>query len=401
MLKAVIFDMDGVIIDSEPMHARANLLALQSYQVILPEHYCNRFIGSTTYYMYQTLIKEFHINASPEELLNEFNRMNDMILAKEGYTPIPDVIDLIQNLNQNGVRLAIASSSPLETIEDVLDSLHIREYFQTYVSGMQVPNPKPAPDIFLKAAEQLEVDPCECIVIEDSMNGVNAAYLAGIPSIGFINPNSGNQDLTKSAILVEGFDEVDYNFIHKVYQRANQLPVTIAITDRLIIRELSTEDFDRFYQMNQTPEIMSYISDFSEDYASEREKFLAYLKNSYPFYDYGIWGVYLKDTNELIGRCGIEAKTNDGNFSIELGYIIDPAYHRRGYGYESAMAVIDYSFSNLGIDRLYAVVASMNSASIGLIQKLGFYKDTLFTRGNQLMIRYYLEKDTFLGSVQK
>ena len=89
---------------------------------------------------------------------------------------------------------------------------------------MQVANPKPAPDIFLAACDFLSVSPEECIVIEDSTNGVNAAYQAGITSIGFVNPNSGNQDLSKAAILVEGFDEVDYEFIKEVYQDTHKKP---------------------------------------------------------------------------------------------------------------------------------------------------------------------------------
>jgi beta-phosphoglucomutase-like phosphatase (HAD superfamily) len=100
LFKAVIFDMDGVIIDSEPMHARANVLALKRYNIEVPLSYCYPFIGSTTYHMCQKMVEDFNMKASPEELLKANDEMKDYLLKTEGHTVIPYIIDLIKDLNR-------------------------------------------------------------------------------------------------------------------------------------------------------------------------------------------------------------------------------------------------------------------------------------------------------------
>jgi HAD superfamily hydrolase (TIGR01509 family) len=216
LLKAVIFDMDGVIIDSEPMHARAATLVLQKYHVNITTDYINQFIGSTTLHMCELLINDYHINATPEELFKANQEMKQYLLKTEGHTIIPYVIDLIKDLHNHKTILMIASSSPADAIEEVMEALHIKNYFTGYISGMQITNPKPAPDIFFEAVNRLQLKPSECIVIEDSQNGVNAAYAAGITTIGFVNPNSGKQDLSKATALINSFKEVNYNFIKNI-----------------------------------------------------------------------------------------------------------------------------------------------------------------------------------------
>jgi HAD superfamily hydrolase (TIGR01509 family) len=371
LLKAVIFDMDGVIIDSEPMHGRAAILTLKKYKVDITFEYLNQFIGSTTAHMCKKIIEEFHMDITPQELMNEDMKMKQFLLKAEGHMVIPYVIDLIKNLHTNNVKLMIASSSPPSAIEEVMETLHIKDYFTGYVSGAQVAYPKPAPDIFLEAAKRLQIKPEECVVIEDSANGVNAAFLAGMTCIGFVNPNSGNQDLSKAAILVEGFDEVDYAFISQVYQHAHLEPATIITTDRLVIRELSLEDIPDLYQMYQNPENREYIDDISDSLQLEKEKHLAYIQNIYHFYNYGLWGVFLKEKQQLIGRCGVEFKMIEGNEEYELGYLIDKSFQGLGYAKECAEAVIAYTFQEIKASCIVAVIDNHNYKSIRLAESLG------------------------------
>lgn len=184
------------------------------------------------------MIKEFHIKVTPEELLIANQEMKKYLKESEGYPSVPHVMDLIKDLHAHGLRLIIASSSSPEEIEAVMDALKIRDEFEGYVSGMMVSNPKPSPDIFLAAVAKLQINPSECIVIEDSMNGVNAAFAAGITCIGFVNPNSGNQDLSKAAMLAEGFEEIDYKFMVNIYDEFHREAKAIITTTRLILREL-------------------------------------------------------------------------------------------------------------------------------------------------------------------
>lgn len=374
MLKAVIFDMDGVIIDSEPMHARANVLALKKYNIDIPIEYCYGFIGSTTYYMCQKMIEDYKIDATAEELLEANNNMKKHLLQLEGHTVVPYVIDLIKNLHAHGVILAIASSSPVSAIEEVLHSLELKDYFTTYVSGMQVKYPKPAPDIFLKAIDVLDLKADECIIIEDSMNGVNAAKAAGIACIGYRNPNSGNQDLRNAAILVEGFDEIDYQFINDIYHRAYHIPKMIATSDRILLKELTSEDFHTLYEICTNENIFDKIDDMKEDYDNEFNKYTAYIKRVYSYYGFGLWGVYLKDSLSLIGRCGFDYKCNDGKDEYELGYLIDPKYEGQGYATESVKVTITYAFTTLKIPSLVAYIDKSNLRSIHIAEILGMKK---------------------------
>ncbi|HKL78903.1 MAG TPA: HAD family phosphatase, partial [Mobilitalea sp.] len=289
MLKAVIFDMDGVIIDSEPMHALAAIMALKQYNVELTLDYCYSFIGSTNFYMCQKIIEDYHMDATAEELHQANMDMKEKLLAQRGYSTIPHVLELMKDLHEHGMKLIIASSSPSATIEYVMDTLAIKQYFEGYISGMDIELPKPAPDIFLKAASSLGVSPDECLVIEDSPNGVNAAYAAGITCIGFTNPSSGKQNLKNAYLLLEGFDEVDYEFVSKIYCDSHQEDQTIIETDRLIIKELPVGDIETLYQLSLDPGIKKYLADLSESIETEKEKHKAYIQSVYQYYGYGLW----------------------------------------------------------------------------------------------------------------
>ncbi|MDF2820833.1 MAG: HAD-superfamily hydrolase, subfamily variant 3 [Clostridiales bacterium] len=230
MLKAVLFDMDGVIVDSEPMHGEAVLLTLKDFGIYVEMEFFNQFIGSTNIYLWGEAIKEFNLDTTVEELLKIQLEKKRLLIEKDGHQGIEGITELVKDLKKNGIKLAVASSSALPYIKEVITKLGLLEYFDELVSGEDVPNPKPAPDVFYKAAKVLGVEASECVVIEDSKNGVNAAKNAGMPCIGFINLNSGNQDLSNANILIEGFEEVDFKFVETVYKRKNGEPVIIGET---------------------------------------------------------------------------------------------------------------------------------------------------------------------------
>lgn len=386
MLKAIIFDMDGVIIDSEPMHAKAAYLALGKYCDITMD-YIKTFIGSTTYIMCQKTVEDFQLNISPEKLLKENNEMKEYLLKAEGHSIVPNVIDLIKDLHKNGMKLIIASSSSSEEIQEVIKSLDIGKYFVGYVSGVDIKHTKPAPDIFLKAAKYLKVEPEECLVIEDSFHGVCAANSAGITCVGYVNPNSGNQDLSKADILVEGFEEVDYAFLKQFYDYLNN-PKIIVTSDKFIIRELAVSDIADLYSIYQQPGIKEYIDDFTDNLALEQEKHKAYIKNIYHLYGYGLWGIFLKESGKLIGRCGIELKMLDNEEIYELGYLLSNEYQGMGYAREFVSEVIQFCFEDMDIPRIVAVIDQSNLRSLHLAQQLGMTKYSESIRSHHHCFKY-------------
>lgn len=224
MLKAVLFDMDGVLVDSELLHGKALVLAMKQLGIDISLTYCYTFVGTTNFHTMSTIIKDYNLNYTVEEVLNLYEEHKENLLKTEGYIPIPYTKELIQSLKKEGILLAIASSSSLETISYITNTFGIYAYFDKIISGTTLKRSKPAPDIYIKAAEELGVSTDECLVIEDATVGVAAGKAAGMPVVGFYNPNSGNQDLSKADIIMEGFEEIDLTFLQQVHERYHNIP---------------------------------------------------------------------------------------------------------------------------------------------------------------------------------
>ena len=284
MLKAIIFDMDGVIINSEPGHAKAALEVLKRYNVDTDASYCMGFIGSSTKSMCEDAIKRFGIDVTTDTLLVEMNRAKKEIVQREGYPVIGGVTDLIKRLYKAGYKLAVASSSSFTEIEDTVKALGIKKYFDKLVSSSNVKKPKPAPDIFELALSKLGVSAKETIVIEDSEFGIEAAKAAGIACAGYINPDSGEQQLKKADVLIESFTGLNAHFFEYTLQRSQGLPVNITSTKRLVIRELAVSDIKEIYPIYTDPQVRKYIENIDDYMENEIEKQKAYIQNVYSFY---------------------------------------------------------------------------------------------------------------------
>jgi HAD superfamily hydrolase (TIGR01509 family) len=201
-MKAVIFDLDGVLIDSEPLHAMADNQLLINSGIHVPDNYFDRFVGVTNREMWGKIKNDYSIILSIEELMELQMPLKLKLLEEMDFKPIQGIIELLEDLKERNIPMAIASSSPRQFIEKVLEKIGVMQYFTILVSGEEVERGKPEPDIFLKAAELLNVEPVACIVIEDSASGTIAAKRAGMKCIGYRNVNSGNQDLSNADLII-------------------------------------------------------------------------------------------------------------------------------------------------------------------------------------------------------
>lgn len=219
MLKAVIFDMDGVIVDSEPIHFEIDKRVLRSCNINATDEMLLPYVGTTSPDMWMDLKEKYELPMSVDELMKLQSELKIQVLNECGLEAIDGIKELLSDLKQNNIISAVASSSPRFFIEMVLKITDIREFFTDILSGEEVERGKPFPDIFLKTAEMLGVCPEECIVIEDSENGVKAASAAGMKCVGFANPNSGSQDLSRASSIVNSISELNYEYLKDIINR--------------------------------------------------------------------------------------------------------------------------------------------------------------------------------------
>lgn len=209
MMKAFIFDMDGVIIDSEPLHFEVDLLTLAYFGAQGTKEDLERFVGMTNPEMWAVLRDELQLAPTVAEII-EYQLANKIErLTQDPHEPIDGIKELLEQLKQRQIPIAIASSSPRVFIEAVLKKFEIIDLFSCIVSGEEVPKGKPAPDVYLEAASQLGVRPQDCVVLEDSRNGIIAAKAAGMRCIGYVNLNSGIQDLSQADLIVSSVRDIN------------------------------------------------------------------------------------------------------------------------------------------------------------------------------------------------
>lgn len=218
MLRSIIFDMDGVLVNSEPVHYRAYLMALEPWGKTFSYEEYKNYIGTVNAVILDGLIRKFGLPVTRDEFNEMMKEKKAYLYERDGYPGIDGVPDMLKCLKEAGYLLAVASSSPYENIIKATKALGICQYFDVLVSGESVEHPKPAPDVFLKAAGALGTAPEDCLVVEDSCHGVHAAKNAGMASIGFVNPDSGDQDLSCATRLTESFRVVDAAFVEAVYR---------------------------------------------------------------------------------------------------------------------------------------------------------------------------------------
>jgi HAD superfamily hydrolase (TIGR01509 family) len=206
--------MDGVIVDTEPVHRYAYFQHFSELNIDVSEELFTSFTGNSTRNVFQRVNSIFNLNADVEELiLRKRTIFNDAFDHKEDLELLEGVEHLIKNLHENGVELILASSASKVTIDRVFRRFGLHPYFSNIVSGEDFPNSKPHPAIFEFAASLSKAPKEKCIVIEDSTNGVLAAKAAGIYCVGYNSIHSKLQDLSKADKIVNHFNELDYNVI--------------------------------------------------------------------------------------------------------------------------------------------------------------------------------------------
>lgn len=217
MIKTVIFDMDGVIVDTEPLHKLAYFQHFAELKIEVSDELFATFTGNSTKNVFQQLKDKFDLIAEiPDLVLRKRAIFNDAFDYSETLFLLPGVFDLITDLHQNGIQLILASSASKGTIERVFRRFKLYPYFDHIVSGEDFVKSKPDPSIFVHAAALSNNLKSECLVIEDSFNGVTAAKDAGLFCIGYDSFHSKLQDLSRADYLISAFNEINADKIRSM-----------------------------------------------------------------------------------------------------------------------------------------------------------------------------------------
>lgn len=218
MLEAVIFDMDGVLVDSEYTYFQSKSQILKEAGHEVEESYHYQFMGTTSIYMWEQMKLEFALPLPAPEYVQQMNDLRKEMIKHDGIKVIPHAQSFVKRLYDGGLKLAVASSSSLAEIKDNLVEIGLVDYFSEVVSTEEVKHSKPAPDVYLEAAKRLDVKPENCLGIEDTKNGTGAVRNAGLVGIGFANPAFPKQDLAFADVVVSTFSDLDAKTLAKIYQ---------------------------------------------------------------------------------------------------------------------------------------------------------------------------------------
>lgn len=208
-MNAVIFDMDGVIVDTEPLtdaHHKRYLQELGADLEAKPFEPQRGMNSRGTWEVFKEMYQldhdiDFLIESGREKYVEHLKTLDEI--------PVVDgVVELIHQLHAAGYRIALASSSNPKRIDLFLNQLKLIDYFETAVSGDDVEHGKPAPDCYLLAAKRLGAQPQQCVVIEDALFGVRAAKAAGMKCLGFAGLPHNDQDLSEADVIIKDFHQI-------------------------------------------------------------------------------------------------------------------------------------------------------------------------------------------------
>lgn len=215
MIKAVIYDMDGLMINSEPVHIIAWNKFLSEYNHSmneLPQELRSNFIGMRLVEVVKEVVSAFKLDVDPEM----FQIKRDEIflkLMREKTESMPGLFESLKLFKENNFKIALTSSGTTEYINLILKKLDIQNYFNVIVSGNDVKTGKPDPEPYLVTTKKLELNTKECLVLEDAKNGIESAKAAGCKCIAIKNPHNPPQDLSQADVILNSLEEISLDVL--------------------------------------------------------------------------------------------------------------------------------------------------------------------------------------------
>jgi beta-phosphoglucomutase family hydrolase len=197
---AVIFDMDGVLADTEPIHYQSWVKMAKEIGINFSQEFFKSSFGQQSVPIIRKLVGK----KVDDDLVEKWADLKEKYfreMVKDKIIPLPGVLKLLKELNRLKFKLAIGSSAPPENVDLLLNSLKIKECFNVIITASEVKNGKPAPDVFLIASVKLQIVPSNCVVIEDAPVGIEAAKNAGMKCIALTTTHSYRELITADLVI--------------------------------------------------------------------------------------------------------------------------------------------------------------------------------------------------------
>lgn len=223
------------------------------------------------------------------------------------------------------------------------------------------------------------------LYITDDADIARALRREGQAVLIYLHTGNSDQDFSDFLFAVEDPEELEPEYVERVYRRLKGLPWHIMETQRCLIRETTPDDVEAFYRIYSHPAITKYMEGLYPDVEQEKQYVREYIEKVYTFFGFGVWTVVEKDSGEVIGRAGLSYR--EGYADPELGFIIGVPWQRQGYAGEVCRAVLAYASAALEFRKVQALVETENVPSLRLCEKLGFSPDSRVTMNGR---EYYL-----------
>lgn len=209
-IKAVLFDMDGVLIDSEPYHPDIEIETMKYFGITLEKKDITRYRGTTFAYEFADLIERYDLKVSLPEILQKHAQLAQRYYG-EFFVAMNYAFEVLQSLKEKKYRLALVTGSPSELAKSALKRLALLDFFDVKIFAEDVKKGKPDPQPYLLAAKRLGVTSEEAAVVEDAINGFKSAKAAGMFVIGYQNSSNLNQDFSLADKVITDLREIFSN----------------------------------------------------------------------------------------------------------------------------------------------------------------------------------------------
>ncbi|MDQ3393900.1 MAG: HAD family phosphatase [Bacteroidota bacterium] len=212
-IKAMIFDMDGTVVDSNKLDFEAWKHVFEQHEVALEYKDYIKLLGATSE---EIILKYLDINEDEiEEFINKREALFKKYVNEKGLQPMPHIKGLLDQIKNAKIKMALATGAQREKLDFMLEKINLANYFDEIVTADDVEKGKPNAETFLKAAEKLQVSPDETIIWEDAEKGVEAAKNGNLKCIAITTTNEGKEGLEKADLLIDSYKDIDLDDILK------------------------------------------------------------------------------------------------------------------------------------------------------------------------------------------